>query len=120
MPRRAATPCPTPGCPELNPCPTHNRPRTTRRPWAGSTRLARLPRGWHATRARILRRDRRICWICGGPGADAVDHVTPGDDHSDANLRAVHHDIAPWCHRRKSSLEGHTARRTRMSERGGG
>lgn len=110
---RAATVCPIPGCPELAPCPHHPRaPRTSRRPWAASSRLSRLPVDWYKTRARVLRRDRRICWICNGPGADAVDHVIPGDDHSESNLRAVHHNVAPYCHRRKSSAEGHAARRT--------
>ena len=110
---RAASVCPVPGCPELRPCPHHPRPRTNRQPWASSTRLGRLPKDWPATRARILRRDRRICWICGGPGADAVDHVIPGDDHAETNLRAVHDRLPPHCHRRKSSIEGHAARARR-------
>lgn len=74
--------------------------------WEGSTRRARLPKSWHAQRARILRDHGRICHLCGGPGADAVDHVRAGDDHSDANLRPVHDKVAPHCHRAKSSSEG--------------
>jgi 5-methylcytosine-specific restriction protein A len=53
-----------------------------------------------------LRDHQRICHLCGGPGADTVDHVRPGDDHSDANLRPVHDKVAPHCHRAKSSREG--------------
>lgn len=107
MPGRARV-CPEPGCPELQPCPTH-----ARTPWAGSTRGSRLPPQWRDLRAKILRRDQRICHICGGPGADAVDHLQAGDDHSPSNLAAVHQDIPPYCHRRKSSAEGHAARHRR-------
>jgi 5-methylcytosine-specific restriction protein A len=74
--------------------------------WSGSSRRVRLPREWHAQRARVLRDHGRICHVCGGPGADAVDHVVQGDDHSDANLRPIHHHVPPYCHRAKSSREG--------------
>lgn len=40
------------------------------------------------------------------PGADQVDHVVAGDDHSERNLRAIHDDP---CHRMKSAREGHAA-----------
>ena len=72
--------------------------------WAGSTRKARLPRDWHKIRLRILERDGYRCHVCGGPGADGVDHVIPGDDHSDANLKAIHHHVAP-CHLRKTAAD---------------
>lgn len=89
--------------------------------WEGSTRKARLPKEWHAQRARILRVHGRICHLCGGPGADTVDHVRAGDDHSDENLRPVHDRVAPHCHRRKSSSEGGqaaaTARKARAASR---
>lgn len=77
--------------------------------WAGSTRRQRLPPDWfgpNGTRARILKRDNRICYVCHGPNADAVDHKNQGDDHSDANLAAIHQDVWPYCHRTKSSSEG--------------
>lgn len=76
--------------------------------WEGSTRRRRLPPGWAKTVIRILKRDGRVCHVCGGPGADEVDHVRPGDDHSDANLAAIHGDP---CHRIKSAREGARARR---------
>lgn len=74
--------------------------------WAGSDRRARLPREWHAQRQRVLRNHGRICHVCGGPGADAVDHVTVGDNHNEANLRPIHEKVPPYCHREKSSREG--------------
>lgn len=74
--------------------------------WEGSTRRERLPREWHAQRARVLRDHGRICHLCGVGGADTVDHVEAGDDHSDDNLRPVHDRVPPHCHRRKSSSEG--------------
>ncbi len=54
----------------------------------------------------MLKRDNRICHVCLGPGADGVDHVIPGDDHSLENLKAIHHHVEPFCHRAKSSAEG--------------
>jgi len=77
--------------------------------WEGHDRAKRLPASWHAQRQRILRNYGRICHVCGGAGADGVDHVRPGDDHSDANLRPIHHNVAPFCHRAKSSAEGGVA-----------
>lgn len=84
--------------------------------WADSGRSQRLPPDWPARRAKVLKRDGRICWLCGGAGADAVDHKVRGDDHSDANLAAVHQDVWPYCHRKKNASEGHAARwRHRMA-----
>lgn len=74
--------------------------------WQGSTRKQRLPRDWPAIRRRILDRDGHRCHICGRPGADEVDHIRAGDDHSDANLAAIHRTP---CHAAKSSAEGHQA-----------
>lgn len=79
--------------------------------WAHSTRRARLPPGW-STRIvpRILARDGGVCYLCGQPGADTVDHIRAGDDHADSNLAAVHDRTPPHCHRYKSSAEGNAAR----------
>jgi 5-methylcytosine-specific restriction enzyme A len=71
--------------------------------WQTSTRKARLPKAWHAMRARVLRRDATICHVCKQPGADSVDHVIAGDAHDEANLAAIHKNP---CHARKSSSEG--------------
>lgn len=48
---------------------------------------------WQAIVVRVVRRDRGVCWICGEPGANSVDHVVRRrDGGSDrlSNLRAAH------------------------------
>ena len=76
--------------------------------WENSTRRSRLPAGWsHRIVPRILERDNRICHVCGEAGADQVDHVIAGDDHSDSNLAAIHDNP---CHRRKTAAEAAAAR----------
>lgn len=70
----------------------------------------RSPPGWTTTRTRILKRDARICYICGGEGADQVDHiinVAAGGSHDDHNLAAIHE--VP-CHRDKTRAEQRAAR----------
>ena len=79
--------------------------------WAGSTRRYRLPRDWHKIRLRILERDNGRCHVCGGFGADAVDHVVAGDNHDEANLKAIHHNVEPFCHRKKTAAERPRAKR---------
>lgn len=77
--------------------------------WQGSQRVNRLPPGWYAkVRPLVFELYGNICHLCGRPGADIVDHVRPGDDHSLSNLRPAHDDP---CHRRKSAQEGVEARR---------
>jgi 5-methylcytosine-specific restriction endonuclease McrA len=51
------------------------------------------PRGWRKLREAVFRRDGHVCWRCGLPGANSVDHVIPvvlGGDHSLGNLRPAH------------------------------
>lgn len=76
--------------------------------WVGSTRRSRLPKNWPSLRRRVLHRDNHVCQtrfsegqLCGREATD-VDHITPGDDHSMANLQA----LCSWCHARKSASEG--------------
>jgi 5-methylcytosine-specific restriction protein A len=57
-----------------------------------------------------MKRDKGICYLCGGENADTVDHIKAGDDHSLTNLAAVHDRVYPHCHRAKSSKEGHEAK----------
>lgn len=78
---------------------------------ASATRRGHLPPGWSTVVVpRILARDRRICHVCGRPGADQVDHKQRGDDHRDSNLAAIH----GWpCHARKTAREANEARRAR-------
>lgn len=53
----------------------------------------RTGRPWQRLKARIIRRDAGICHLCGQPGANTADHITPysagGNDHPD-NLAAAH------------------------------
>lgn len=79
--------------------------------WVGSQRLERLPADWPARKRAAFQLYGRTCHLCGGPGADSIDHVVAGDDHSIENLRPVHDRVEPHCHRRKSSAEGHEAMR---------
>jgi 5-methylcytosine-specific restriction protein A len=64
-----------------------------------------------------LKRDKGICYICGGDGADRVDHIVAGDDHSLTNLAAVHDATPPHCHRAKSSAEGIDAQKANQIKR---
>ncbi|GAA3018217.1 hypothetical protein Sfulv_55070 [Streptomyces fulvorobeus] len=80
--------------------------------WDGSTRRSRLPKNWPRIRRRIIRRDGGVCVAlystgarCELPGTD-VDHIVPGDDHTEANLQL----LCTWHHLRKSSTEGNAAR----------
>jgi len=86
--------------------------------WEGSTRRARLPPGWSSTIVpRIKARDGHVCqWpgehgVCGRTDVE-VDHRTPGDDHSDANLWAICH----WHHAAKTAQEAAAARGPGVSE----
>lgn len=104
----APTPCLEPKCQDhatyQGRCEQHQRPK-----WQGSTRRTRLPNDWRTRRLVVLKRDKGICYICGNEGADTVDHIKPGDDHSLTNLAAVHDRVPPHCHRAKSSKEGNEA-----------
>lgn len=111
---RGVTVCNERGCPELvgagaNRCPAHARAA-----WTGSTRRdATLTKEWRRLRARIMRRDQGICYLCGKPGADTVDHKVPvsqGGTDDPSNLGAVHDRNAPHCHRAKSAREGRANR----------
>jgi 5-methylcytosine-specific restriction protein A len=86
---RAAAVCSIPGCP--NPaayrgrCPAHQPPRSPSNRGRGSRQ--------RRARRRALERDRYICWICGQPGADTVDHILPaihGGDWVETNLKPAH------------------------------
>lgn len=72
-----------------------------------------MPPGWYKIRLRILERDGYQCThirqdSTGGrcpEKATDVDHIIPGDDHSDDNLRS----LCGYHHRIKSSSEGGSA-----------
>lgn len=90
--------------------------------WATSDRKSRLPADWDARRAKILDRDGHQCtWMAydefGKPHrcpekATDVDHIQPGDDHSEHNLQSL-------CHRHhaiKTAKEGVAAREAKRGE----
>lgn len=103
---KAATVCPTHGCPNSQPCATH-----TRKPWANSTRAKRLPPQWDKTRRRIFKRDGHTCQACLGIRCGnlhlEVDHIVNNDDHDDRNLRTIGHTP---CHVEKIQAESRAAR----------
>jgi 5-methylcytosine-specific restriction protein A len=105
----APTPCAQTGCLVLasyrGKCEKHQPP-----PWKGSGRAARLPTDWATRRRIVLSTHKAICHLCNQAGADGVDHVIAGDDHSLDNLRPVHDKVPPYCHKYKSSAEGHEAK----------
>jgi 5-methylcytosine-specific restriction protein A len=71
-------------------CPACERAREAPR---GTTTERGLGWRYQQKRARILARDRGICWICGLPAATTIDHVIPrarGGSSDDDNLRAAH------------------------------
>ena len=77
--------------------------------WSGANRPDAA--AWRRLRAAVLKRDHGVCYVCGKPGADQVDHVIPyslGGPSEEWNLRAVHRKP---CHSTKSAKEGHAARR---------
>jgi 5-methylcytosine-specific restriction protein A len=88
--------------------------------WTGSDRHDRLPPDWARRRARVLARDGRQCTHtradtglrCSAIATD-VDHVEPGDDHSDSNLTSLCHHH----HLRKSGAEGGRASRQPTTKR---
>lgn len=97
-------------------CQTHRLPA-----FAGNYRAERLPSDWKTRKAIVLKRDSPkdvqgnivgtpICYLCGGPDADGVDHVEPNDDDSFSNLKAVHHNVEPRCHWTKTAHEGNSMR----------
>lgn len=76
-----------------------------------------VPPNWVSIKKRILERDQRRCYVCGGPATE-VDHlvnVAAGGTHDDTNLAAI---CVP-CHRHKTQQEARAARVTqkRASER---
>ena len=79
----------------------------------------RTGRPWQRRKARIIRRDAGICHICGQPGADTADHIIPhshGGSDSDDNLAAAHHNVAPYCNRRRGDRSIEATRRRITAE----
>lgn len=69
------------------------------------------------TKRQVLNRDKGVCYLCnnanGAALADGVEHVIPRNEGgSDApfNLKAVHHNVAPYCHREKTNQDAARAK----------
>lgn len=75
-----------------------------------TNRKERLPADWNHRRNAVLKRDNGICYLCGKPGADSVDHIEAGDNHDYDNLAAAHQNVPPYCHRTKTANDGNKAR----------
>lgn len=111
MPRKPATVCNKPGCPELRPCPIEGHEP---KPWAGSTHNQnRRGSGWQEQRdhQRILKANPR-CYLCGDI-ATQVDHIVAlaeGGPDTDLNKRPI---CAP-CHQAKTQAEAARARTRRL------
>jgi len=72
-----------------------NRPKTD-----PNYRAGRGGKAWRETRKAILEAHGYICWMCGRPGADTVDHITPlaqgGAPLDPNNLKPAHGKRQPW------------------------
>lgn len=105
--------CGEPGCPELISSGSYCDAHTTHN-WDTSTRKS--PPGWRRMRARVLRRDRYRCVIC-GRSASVVDHLEPmawgGAGLEASNLRAM---CMP-CHKAKTNQEKLMGRRRNVMSR---
>lgn len=82
-------------------CDDHARPA-----WAGSERdMPTNSAQWHHLRAFVLERDGAVCWWCGLPGADTVDHLIPqvvGGSSDPSNLGPIHASV---CHDEKTRAD---------------
>ena len=69
--------------------------------WSAMTpaeRNGRATAQWKRVRQAILTAS-DICWMCGRPGADTIDHVVPlarGGTNDPQNLRPAHGRRQPW------------------------
>ena len=105
---KAPTPCIENGCD--NYVVNNARCQQHQNLWQASTRKARLPKDWNTRRQIVFRKHQGICYLCGESGADTIDHIIPGDNHSIENLAPVHDRTPPHCHRKKTAQEATNAR----------
>lgn len=104
-PSKPRSPCPVPGCPNLQPCPVHRK-----QPWSGRTWK---DNPWSTPEMQRLRRqvlrEEPFCRYCGKP-SKAVDHIHPrawGGGHERTNLQGLCTD----CQKRKAQREAAMGRR---------
>lgn len=66
------------------------------------------PKNWASLVRFVMARDKGVCYICKGEGADTVDHIIPkskGGTDMTQNLAAVHDRTPPHCHQKKTLKE---------------
>jgi 5-methylcytosine-specific restriction protein A len=83
-----------------------------------------LPKDMNRRKSAVLQRDKGVCYICksDSPKADAVEHIVPrSEGGSDAlfNLKAVHHNVPPYCHREKTAQDANRAKAMNKPKRRG-
>lgn len=123
MPYRAASRCSEPGCPNLaikagrGRCEMHPRIAWADRP-STTERYGMSGSAQQTLHQRILRDAEFVCYVCGLPGADEVDHIIPihlgGAKRDPANLGAIHGDP---CHELKTKAENAARRAARAAAR---
>lgn len=124
MPYAAMQRCSDPACGELaipggrGRCGAHLRPAWEGRRPSSTARYGMSGSSQQALHKRILREAGYICYDCGLPGADEVDHIIPihlgGAKRDPANLGAIHKEP---CHADKSKRENAERRAARAAAR---
>lgn len=121
MPYAAPSRCSEPGCTNIallrGRCGEHPRKAWAGRP-SSQERYGLSGSAQQSLHDRIKVRDGFICYICGLPGADTVDHIIPihlrGARTDPANLAAIHQDP---CHDIKTKAENAARRAARAAAR---
>jgi len=75
---------------------------------------AERPGNWESLRKKALRRDRRVCRLCGKVGSNEVDHITPvaeGGSWELSNLQT----LCKSCHKTKTQEDAQRARQARRA-----
>lgn len=84
--------------------------------WSRETRKPR-PTFTKSEKTAVLKRDKRVCYVCGGPKADEVDHVVPlaeGGAHTLDNAAAIHRQPCHLIKSRAESQRGYERRQARL------
>lgn len=124
MPRSAPSRCNEPGCPYLatirGRCDEHQRPAWAGRP-SVRERYGLSGSAQQKLHQAVLRETGAICYWCGQPGADQVDHLVEVEDGGSktdrSNLAPIHGDP---CHLQKSRLAKRRRAAARRAGRAGG
>lgn len=124
MPYAVMGRCSEPSCTELalprghGRCGEHQRPAWGGRRASSTERYGLSGSAQQALHKAVLREGGYICYVCGLPGADEVDHVIPihlgGAKRDRANLAPIH---AEPCHADKTALENAQRRALRAAQR---